>query len=62
MIKLSDSEKNKKDINQVEIRLDEADYVAKTTTERYSSDEVYERARERIKRNENNNVIGNSIW
>lgn len=36
----------------VETKLDEADYIAKTTTERYTADEVFDRVKKRIKTHE----------
>ncbi len=36
----------------VEAKLDEADLVAETATERYSADEVFTRVKKRIKENE----------
>ncbi len=32
----------------VEAKLDEADYIAETTTERYTADEVFDRVMKRI--------------
>jgi prevent-host-death family protein len=36
----------------VEAKLDEADYIAETTTERYTADEVFARVKKRIKSHE----------
>jgi prevent-host-death family protein len=36
----------------VEAKLDEADYIAETTTERYTADEVFDRVMKRIKSHE----------